>query len=257
MTSNFRQLHTQRGHHQRGQPSGLFSFFLITDCNYIYTSTVTTTTTNTRKTGHRYVFFFCRIWLILTNGFFYSGFIQKDRGICDDEKAQTSLRRVVWALGMFFSISFGFFYILTNFFFFYLYCIYVLKTRGGLGWTAMTKTGPNDGDTSFGLVGGEGFSFMFSHLLTTFFLVFKQTGECNRPGKRHIWGPQRHVTNTTSPTPTPHHQQHHGPQHQHHTVRLGGDGDNRPKWRRTRCLGHRWVFSVYFFISTDPFFLYR
>src|ERR1700678_3935098 len=46
-----------------------------------------------------------------------------------------------WALGMFF---FHVLYILTNDFLFYLGCIYILQAREGFGWTAITKTGPND-----------------------------------------------------------------------------------------------------------------
>src|ERR1700678_2750680 len=50
-------------------------------------------------------------------------------------------RRLNWALGMFF---FRVLYILTNNFLFYLGCIYFLQAQEGFGWTAITKTGPND-----------------------------------------------------------------------------------------------------------------
>src|SRR5271168_3983136 len=48
------------------------------------------------------------------------------------------------ALGMFLFSFFRVLYILTNGFLFYLGCIYVLQAREGFGWTAMTKTGPNN-----------------------------------------------------------------------------------------------------------------
>src|ERR1700678_850621 len=35
-------------------------------------------------------------------------------------------------------------YILTDDFLFYLGCIYFLQAQEGFGWTAITKTGPND-----------------------------------------------------------------------------------------------------------------
>ena len=82
------------------------------------------------------------------------------------KRTQTTLRRVVWVLlGMFFSYSCSSY---TNYgFYFYVGSIYVLKARGGPGWMAMTKTGPNDVDASFGLVGALFFvssCFLIHHL---------------------------------------------------------------------------------------------
>jgi hypothetical protein len=91
---------------------------------------------------------------------------QRDgEGLRRQKRTQTTLRRVVWVLlGMFFFYSCSSY---TNYgFYFYVGSIYVLKARGGPGWMAMTKTGPNDVDASFGLV-GVFFLFFFC-----FFLCF-------------------------------------------------------------------------------------
>jgi hypothetical protein len=53
------------------------------------------------------------------------------------------VRRVVWAEYVFLFYFSRIFYMLTNFFLFYLGCIYVLKARGGFGWEARTKTTPD------------------------------------------------------------------------------------------------------------------
>jgi hypothetical protein len=94
---------------------------------------------------------------------------QRDgEGLRRQKRTQTTLRRVVWVLlGMFFFYSCSSY---TNYgFYFYVGSIYVLKARGGPGWMAMTKTGPNDVDASFGLVGVFFlFFFVFSHSPTTF-----------------------------------------------------------------------------------------
>src|SRR5271155_5494834 len=98
--------------------------------------------------------FFSRVLYILTDGFlFYLGCIyvlyaQEGFGwTAITTTGPNDIRHIVWALGTIFLI-FNFFshvlYILTNGFLFYLGCIYVLQAQEGFGWTAMTKTGPND-----------------------------------------------------------------------------------------------------------------
>src|SRR5271168_696335 len=98
--------------------------------------------------------FFSRVLYILTNGFlFYLGCIyvlyaQEGFGWTAIMKTgPKDIRHVFWALGTIFLIFNFFFrvlYILTDGFLFYLGCIYVLYAQEGFGWTAMTKTGPND-----------------------------------------------------------------------------------------------------------------
>src|ERR1700678_3815932 len=101
-----------------------------------------------------FLFSFFRVLYILSSGFlFYLGCIyvlyaQEGFGWTAITKTgPNDIRHVVWALGTIFLI-FNLFsrvlYILTNGFLFYLGCIYVLQAREGFGWTAMTKTGPND-----------------------------------------------------------------------------------------------------------------
>src|ERR1700678_2645828 len=99
-----------------------------------------------------FLFSFFLVLYILTNGFlFYLGCIyvlyaQEGFGYMAITKTgPNDIRHVVWALGTIFLI-FNFFshvlYILTDGFLFYLGCI---RYNGRVfGWTAMTKTGPND-----------------------------------------------------------------------------------------------------------------
>src|ERR1700678_1357678 len=101
-----------------------------------------------------FLFSFFRVLYILTNGFlFYLGCIyvlyaQEGFGWTAITKTgPNDIRHVVWALGtifLIFNISSHVLCILTNGFLFYLGCIYVLQAREWFGWTAMTKTGPND-----------------------------------------------------------------------------------------------------------------
>src|SRR5271168_1673467 len=74
------------------------------------------------------------------------------------------------ALGMFFFSFFQVLYILTNGFLSYLGCIYVLQAREGFGWTAITKTGPNN--VRHVLNWALGMFFFVFYILTNNFLFY-------------------------------------------------------------------------------------